>query len=498
LNNNNTSLENWRGDDGASNPGEPIQQSVNTIDHDILTDEQIVALKLKHVERQLEINTQLAARRGDLVFNEEILRDGLLKDTVLKLLPHTQASIENLVFAVMTIFGNIVGRKPFSSNGEDEQNSLRANLWLIVVGPTAMAKKTQGLNKALELFKKIDPQYIEDCVDNGQGIRTGAGLLGMLDDSARPLHDRRLLINEQEWTKTMKDLVSPSNPLEQDMVNVKDSGSANKKIHQEGASSKVTEAHVSMIGNITDDSLKADKGRPLQQLINDGFMNRMLHVKTLMRTNLTGLKMIDWNRNEWQDIIHRWRNTIAIAEDIGEIKLTAQAEVVQQDIADDDTLGSLGSDMNSNVQLLQARSGYLSRQLQIVLALLDGSNEISVQHVRVSNDLLNYHNKSIAGIYSNVRSSNSSLTNTERIQEQFLASPDGRLTKTQLHNSHTKNKKMTSEELTKSLQELNDKKFIVFDPETRMRNNASAGNKRTEAYILLSVLEAKEKEEDGI
>jgi len=463
-----------------------------------LTDEEIVALEKKNIEAQSRIQAKLTAVRGDLIFDIDQMRDGLLRDTVLTILPYSQASAENILYTCMTIFGNIVGYRPYNGIGN---SNLRANLFTLVVGETALAGKTQGLDLVMGLFTEIDPEYARKCYQDG--IVTGAALLQLMDDGGIgdiAQHDRRLLSWEDEWQKNLHRFRSKENSLSQDYQKLKDKGAASKKI-QGDDKYKVTKAHISMIGNITPKALLAENGRLVQPLINEGFMNRMLHVSTLMRTGSTDLPVLNWKSDEFQELIARWRKAIANATDIGQITLSSNAQLLQNEWDNVETeiaLDSIDSKENPNIRMLNGRRGYLAKQLQIILALLDGSNKILAKHIRVSKVLMEYHHKSIIEIYGNAWSSTSSLTNTERIQEQFLNSPDGRLTKTQLHNSHTKNKHMTSEELTKSLEELVDKKFIVFDPETRMRNEVSGGNKRTEAYILLEELEAKEKEEDGI
>ena len=352
----------------------------------------------------------------------------------------------------------------------------------------------------ISLFDKVDPDYLKACKE--KSIRTGAALLKMMNNglSGVAVHDRRLLIVEEEWSKMLLNLSMRDNPLAQDLIDFKDKGAAEKNVQSEGLSYEANEVHVSIIGNIQDAVLN-HKGKEIQQLLDIGFMNRMLHVKTLLRTSSVDLPILEWKSDEFKDLINKWKKAVERATDIGEITITPDAKRLWKKWNSGKTKGALNSvksKMNPNVRKLTARNGYLGTQLQVVLALLDGVDEIMIQHVNQSFDMMDFNNKSINGIYSKLGSSPTESL-TQRILSQFEGSPYGKLTKTELHN---KNQNFKAGQLNEVIKELEDSKLIVFDPDTRRQNRlrelAGAGNKITMAYILRSKLEAKEKHEDLI
>ena len=469
--------------------------SLDTVVEEELTASERAEFDEQNAADTEEIDALLETIRGDLVFTKDMLKRGLLKDTVLALLPFSQASLENLVFTCMTVFGNMVGRKPVYSWGSTKT---RANLWLLVGGETGVAAKTQGLDLILPLFDRVDPEYLRACKE--KSIRTGAALLKMMSDDVRPLHDRRLLIVEQEWSKMLLNLSMRENPLAQDLIDMKDTGSAEKNVQAEGLSHEANEVHLSIVGNIQDDVLR-NSGKAIQQLVDIGFMNRLLHVKTLQRTSSVDLPILDFESAKLKDLIKRWQKAERIAKDIEEITITPDAYRVWQrwsNVKSKGALTSIESNMNPNIRKLTARNGYLGTQLQVVLALLDGSDKIMVQHVKQSFDMMDFNNKSVVDIYSKLDSSrtqNVTQNISNRILRNFESSPEGKLTKTQLHQ---KNKDLRARQINTAIEEFIASEIIMFDPETARQNKLIAGNQKTECYILISKLEEKEKQEDLI
>jgi len=84
---------------------------------------------------------------------------------------------------------------------------------------------------------------------------------------------------------------------------------------------------------------------------------------------------------------------------------------------------------------------------------------------------------------------------SNRILRNFESSPEGKLTKTQLHQ---KNKDLRAPQINTAIEEFIASEIIMFDPETARQNKLIAGNQKTECYILVSKLEEKEKQEDLI
>jgi len=331
------------------------------------------------------------------------------------------------------------------------------------------------------LFQQVDPKLTERAKTE---IRTGAALGQLMDDNARPLYDRRLLITEEEGGDMLNNLYMKDNNLAGALLVMKDKGTTEKHVQGEDKF-KVTGAHPTVVWNITKDTLLSNRSG-FNRLLGKGFFNRFLHVRTWLRTASSDIPPLDWNSTSWKELIGRLQRAIEKAKDIERITLHPDANLLQQRWNNRETLtilNSVESGTNSTVQMLTARTAYLATQLQVLLAVIDGRDEITMVDVKASQMLMDYHTKSIRDIYLPSGSSPiSSLSPiAQRMLKHFKSSSGARLTKSQIHR---KLNDLKADQINIAIEELYDNNEITYDHDTWERNKQISG-KKTEAFRVM-------------
>ena len=97
---------------------------------------------------------------------------GLVGETVRAIAPHTEADPAALVLQILVAFGNVIGRKPHFYVGQTRHG---LNLYTVLVGKTARARKGTSWDFIASPFRLLDPQWIEECVQGG--LSTGEGVI---------------------------------------------------------------------------------------------------------------------------------------------------------------------------------------------------------------------------------------------------------------------------------------------------------------------------------
>ena len=144
----------------------------------------------------------------------------------------------------------------------------------------------------MSLFDVIDPEWKKKCIVSG--LSSGEGLIWAVRDPIEALEavkdkngvgghqvvikdagveDKRLLVNESEFGQVLRGLKREGNTLSPIIRQAWDEG--NIKALTKNSPAQATDAHISIIGHITKDELKA---RLSQTNMANGFANRFLFV----------------------------------------------------------------------------------------------------------------------------------------------------------------------------------------------------------------------------
>ena len=126
---------------------------------------------------------------------------GLVGDLVRKIDPHTEADPAAVLVTLLTVLGNLIGPGPSVSVGATRH---RANLFALVVGATAKARKGTSLAEGARVGRLLDEAWAGECM--ASGIASGEGVIALVaddvEDGEAP-RDRRALIVEEEFARLL-------------------------------------------------------------------------------------------------------------------------------------------------------------------------------------------------------------------------------------------------------------------------------------------------------
>ncbi len=319
---------------------------------------------------------------------------GLAGQIVRTIDPHTEAAPVAVLAHVLIAFGNVIGRAPhFMVDGAEHH----ANLFTVCVGATSKGRKGTALAQVTRLIDGLDDGWRKDCVKSG--CSSGEGLLYAVRDDVRRevqikvrgrftgetqeeivdpgVADKRLLAVESEFAKVLQVASRDGNTLSAQIRLAWDTGN----LHVMTKSPlKATGAHISIIGHITKEELKAEL---LQTDALNGFGNRFLWLyversKLLPRGG-------NLQESELMPLRDKLRLAVAHATAAGEIGMTPEAWELwdaEYERLSTGQAGLLGGMTN--------RAEAQVRRLAMMYALLDCRHEVDTPHLLAALDLWRY------------------------------------------------------------------------------------------------------------
>ena len=210
---------------------------------------------------------------------------GVFGDLVALVAPEAEAAPVALLLTALVAFGNITGRRAYFMVGATRHHM---NLFALVVGDTAKARKGTSLQDIFRFFRQMDEAWVSSRVLSG--LSSGEGLIWAVRDpieKQRPVkengriveyetviedhgvEDKRLLVVESEFANTLKVIKREGNTLSPTVRQAWDGSILNTMTKNSPA--KATDAQVSILGHIT--SFELQFGGTEAQ---NGFANRFL------------------------------------------------------------------------------------------------------------------------------------------------------------------------------------------------------------------------------
>jgi hypothetical protein len=331
---------------------------------------------------------------------------GLAGEIVTRVAPHTESDPVALLVQLLIAFGNLVGRRP---RWRVEATDHHLNLFGVIVGRSAKARKGTGLDHVLRLLASCDPAWRSDCVQGG--LATGEGLVWLVrdpdprdrvrrgsPDPAVPTtgalppdpRDRRLLVVESEFGATLATLSREGNSLSGILRQAWDGGTLRSLSKNRPA--RATGAHISVIGHVTAEEVTPRLSRLDAR---NGFANRFLwvcarrsrflpHGGRIHEVDFTGLlerldRAVAWSR-QTDRTLHR---------DDGADRLW-EASYPDLSVSKPGLVGSITS--RAEAQVMRLAAAY---------AVLEVSETIRVEHMRAALAVWRYCEQSAAHIFGN-------------------------------------------------------------------------------------------------
>src|ERR1700730_17770103 len=205
---------------------------------------------------------------------------GLPGEIVRTIEPHSEADPAALLLQVLALSGNIIGQAP---HYPVESDNHRANLFCVLVGDSAKARKGTSLGRVRALAKVADESWADDRLKNG--LSSGEGLINEVRDAVQKwdakekrfeivdpgVSDKRFMIVEPEFAGALAVIERHGNTLSPLIRRAWDGD----KLSTLTKSSPLcaTGAHISIVGHITEDELRS---RITRVDMANGFANRFL------------------------------------------------------------------------------------------------------------------------------------------------------------------------------------------------------------------------------
>lgn len=310
---------------------------------------------------------------------------GLAGEVVRRIAPETESDPAALLFQFLACFGNAVGPEPHYLQ---ERTRHTARQFIALVGKSAKARKGTSWDIIKAIYELADPAWFRQC--RASGLGSGEGLVNRVrdprettDKDGNPAKiegatDKRLLVNEGELASVLSVAGREGSTLSEVLRNAWDSGELQILVRNDPV--RATGAHVSVIGHITVEELKRRLDN--NDLFN-GFANRFLW-PLVKRARLLpeGGNLCD---GDFAFMGEQVAKAIERARTLGRItRDSAAAELWRAEYPrlSDDRPGRFGA--------VTSRAEAQVLRLSLSYALLDGSAEIQIHHLRAALECWRY------------------------------------------------------------------------------------------------------------
>lgn len=352
---------------------------------------------------------------------------GLAGEIVRTILPQTEADPAALLFTLLTAGGNIAGGGVRARVQDDDHP---ARLFVAIIGATSSGAKGTSFATVRPIIRAAAPEWHEQRMLNGFG--SGEAVIAELapqraeDPDAPPafLPDPRLLAFEPEFSRILA--VNSRDGSTQSMILRQAWDGGRLAVRRSKSRLVAPDTHISVIGHITPDELR---GKLTSTDCTSGFANRFLFVLSQRSKKLpTGGYIEPAVIGDFARRLH------AVVTDPAPRVLhrTPEAEEFWREIymAEPDRDGLIGA--------LTARPAAQRLRLAVAYAILDGAQEINVDHLRAADACWRYSVASIEHLFGGLRGDDVQDRLLDALRDEY---PDG-LTGAQQGDQFGKNLKV--------------------------------------------------------
>ncbi len=290
---------------------------------------------------------------------------GLAGEIVNEILPQTEADPAAILLQVLVAFGALVGRGPHYPIEGDQHHP---NVYALLVGDTAIARKGTSWGRVREIFSKVEgwPRVVE-------GLSSGEGLKSNVrdgDEKTPGILDKRLLVVESEFSQVLRQVARAGNTLSSTVRSAWDKGDLATLTKNDAITA--TGAHICIIGHITADELRAELTATDQA---NGFANRFI-MQVVKRSKALPFG----GRPLGLDVVNRFASRLAVAASKARI-----VGAVEMDSAARETWAviytRLSTGYSGMIGAITARAAPQCLRLALLYALLDENTTVTEKHV---------------------------------------------------------------------------------------------------------------------
>jgi phage/plasmid primase-like uncharacterized protein len=314
---------------------------------------------------------------------------GLAGDVVRALSPHTEADDAALLLQLLAFVGNVIGRHAHALV-EGDRHAM--NLFVVLVGETAKARKGTSAGLIRRLFDSVDPEWTSERIQSG--LASGEGLLWAVRDPIskteairengaptgetrdividRGVGDKRLLVLEPEFGRVLAVASREGSTLSACLRQAWDTG--HLRVLTRNLPVYATGAHISLVGHVTRDELV----RLLTETdAAGGTYNRVLWA-AVRRSKL----LPDGGHPDWAAltrIVDRIGQAVAFARQAGELRRDAEARELWRAV-----YPSISAEKPGLLGAVVARAEAQVLRLSCLYALLDQSTTVRAPHLEAA------------------------------------------------------------------------------------------------------------------
>jgi len=337
---------------------------------------------------------------------------GLPGQVVAKIAPNTEADPVAILTQLLVCCGALIGRGAWF---QVEATRHHPNQFLLLIGDSSRARKGSSLDHVTKLLSEVEPAFPSRLTT---GLSSGEGLVWKVrdpsgQDPGEP--DKRLLVIEPEFASVLKSTSREISTLSPTLRSAWDGRPL--ALLTRTAPARATNAHVSVIGHITQTELRR---HTTTVEIANGFMNRFV----LASVRRVRLLPEGGNPNPLKDTgLARYLATVLKhAQTTGQLKLDDAARDLWWH-----TYPQLTQPGDGLTGDLTARAEAHVIRLALIYTLLDAERRIQPQHLQAALALWDYAARSAAWALG--QATGDPLA--EQLHAALVRHPDG-LTRTQL------------------------------------------------------------------
>jgi hypothetical protein len=331
---------------------------------------------------------------------------GLAGDIVHALSPHTEADPVALLLSLLASFGNLLGHGPHFA-AEAIRHHL--NLYCVLVGPTADARKGASWSQIRRLFEAVDPDWVVACLRHG--LASGQGLLHAVRDpvvlrqtawyKGSPygsqlvttdfgVKEKRLMVVEEDFAPALRRLTRRGSTLSFVLRNAWDRGDLH--LLTKSRSTRASSTHVSIIAHTTPEELLSSL--PSSEIAG-GFANRFLWACVHRSQCLPDGDPLP--AEDLQPLAKRIAEAAASAREVDRISRDREARALWHEIYPGLSQARLGT-----VGAVLARGAPQVMRLACLYALLDGARQVTRPHLEAALALWEYCHDSARTLFAGV------------------------------------------------------------------------------------------------
>jgi hypothetical protein len=345
---------------------------------------------------------------------EQAAYHGLPGAIVAKIAPHTEADPAAILTQLLVCCGAMIGRDAYF---QVEATRHHPNEFLVLVGDSAKARKGSSFDHVARLLSQVDAAFTSRL---STGLSSGEGLIWTVRDPAGQdpgQVDKRLLVIEPEFATVLKSTSRELSTLSPTLRSAWDGRPL--ALLTRTAPARATEAHISIIGHITQTELRR---HTTTVEIANGFLNRFIFA-AVRRVRLLP-EGGDPDPLKGTGLSRYLTSVLAHTCTAGKVTLSPSARELWWQL-----YPQLTQPADGLLGQLTARAEAHIVRLTLLYALLDGQKTIAPEHLHAAVALWNYAQRSAAWALG--QATGDPLA--EHIHAALARAPDG-LTRTQIRD----------------------------------------------------------------